>query len=461
MTIKDKSPAGSLLKILVVDDEAPIKKILKSVLEKEGFEIFTADNVSGAKEVIALEPFSAVISDINMPGGVGWLELLEYIRKEHPTLPVILMTGFAKAHAAKEAFDLGVKAFLAKPFKREELLGALRNECGLGGHTITQDKPEEDTSANYCRVGIDQFISGKTMKFEIFIRLGENKFTKVAHEGENIDPDRVVAFKKKGIDFLYLKTSDFANYVGFNLALSRAAKNSRTISSEKKLQLAKHASAVIMENLFINGVNQDNFNQAKEITETTLSLLASAPECFDLLSALRSNGDYIYAHSLGVSLYGTLIAKEIGWDSPSTIFKVSTAGLFHDIGLKEIDRVITEKARTSLNVEEIKIFETHPGKGAEILSGMPSISSDILQAVLQHHETADGRGYPGRLHRGKIIPIARLIAVADGFCELALAGPNSQGLPASEAMGRLCVIHGDSLDSKFLNALKSVIGLSV
>jgi len=446
-----------LPKVLLVDDDEELQKILKSVLEKEGFEVQTANNGNSAKTLVALESFEAVISDINMPGsGVGGIELLEYIQSSHPGTPVILMTGFAKVFETKDAFDLGARAFLAKPFKREELVLALRNDCGIGAPAMLLEKGA-DASADFCKIAIDQFISGRIIKFEIFVRLGDSKYTKIAHEGEDVALDRVLAFKGKGVEFLYVKKEDFAKYVGFNLTLSRAVKNSKTIPHEKKILLARHASEVIMENLFVNGVDEEGFEQAKEITETTLGLLSESPQCFDLLAALSANGDPLYTHSLGVSLFGAMIARQIGWGSPVTLFKVSTAGLLHDIGLKEIDSAITGKQRSSLSHEEVMLLESHPARSARILGSIPSIPSDILQIVLHHHESCAGHGYPSNLSRSKINPMAKLISVADEFCELAIAGPNSPGIPARDAIERLGMVNADALDPEFMKALKAVL----
>jgi response regulator RpfG family c-di-GMP phosphodiesterase len=442
-------------KILLVDDEEAIQKILKSVLEKEGFEVLTANNGRTALNMVGLEDFVAVISDINMPGSDG-VELLKGIRSTNSQLPVILMTGFTNIIEAKAAFEIGANGFLAKPFRRDELMSVLTQAReAKAPQEVVISEPLQD----FCRIGIDQFISGKTIKFEIFIRLSEGKYLKVAHTGEDIDLARIRAYKSKGVDFLYIRKHDFAEYVGFSLNLSRAVKNNQAISREKKIEIAKHTNAVILENVFVNGINRESFDHAKEITENTVSLLSESPESFDILASLRATGDTLYAHSLGVSLYSTILAKRVGWNMPTTIFKISLAGLFHDVGLKEIDRDVVEKKVTDLTVEEVKRLETHSAGSARILGSIPSISSEILQAVLQHHESGDGRGYPSRLTKNKIIPMARLISVADEFCDLALASPNSPGISAIEAVERLSLLRTNSLDTQFLNALKSVFGI--
>ncbi len=146
------------MKLLLVDDEAPIRQVLKVVLEKQGFEVALASNGKEAMAVLGLGGFSAVITDIKMPEIHG-LELLKHVRSQQPTLPVILMTGFSEIVETKDAFNFGANAFLAKPFKSEDLLAALAT-CGLMPGTTLAKEIGADTDT-FCRIGIDQFISGK------------------------------------------------------------------------------------------------------------------------------------------------------------------------------------------------------------------------------------------------------------------------------------------------------------
>ncbi len=447
--------------ILLVDDEKAIRKIISIVLEKEGYEVFEAADGLEARELVNIHELVAIISDINMPGS-GGLELLKYVQIARPQLPVVLMTGFTQIMETKEAFALGARAFLAKPFQRDELMAALAEACETGPKKNIESiapKVEDVPVESYCRIPIDEFLAGNTIKFEIYVCIKDDKYIKIAHTGENIAMEKIHAFKSKGVNFLYVKKEDFARYVGFNLSLVNVAKNKDSISKEKKIQLVKHASDVVMENLFVNGLDQQVFNQAKEVLESTLTVLVESNEISGLISTLSGNGDHLYAHNLGVSVFSTLIAKQIGWKSPTRLFKISTAGLFHDIGLKEIDRGIVDKPRSSMTPDEIKIYESHCVRGAEILSRIPTISDEIIQAVLQHHESADGRGYPSKLAAGKINTMARLIAVADKFCELILPAKNYPGLSPQKAVDRLSLTILAAVDVQFLIALKKVLGL--
>ncbi len=114
-----------------------------------------------------------------------------------------------------------------------------------------------------------------------------------------------------------------------------------------------------------------------------------------------------------------------------------------------------------MTAEEIRLVETHPSRGMEILSRSTSVSDDIVQIVHQHHEREFGTGYPSKLPKGKIHPIAKLIAVSDEFCMMAIKNPDSDGMDPKTAFTRLATIQGNSLDSTFIGALAKVLKVEI
>jgi HD-GYP domain-containing protein (c-di-GMP phosphodiesterase class II) len=143
------------------------------------------------------------------------------------------------------------------------------------------------------------------------------------------------------------------------------------------------------------------------------------------------------------------------------MFRLSIAGLFHDIGKKEIDRAILEKPRGTLTQEEVKILESHPKRALEILGGVESIPEDVLQIILHHHERDAGNGYPSGLRRQKIHPLARVIAVADEFVKLILKGPDTPGMDPKAALIRLSRLQKGELDGKSLEALAGILHIDI
>jgi putative two-component system response regulator len=111
-------------RILVIDDEAVIRDLMGEILEEAGYEAVGVDAAARGLELLEQDGFSLVVSDIVMPGFSG-LELLEELRKRHPSLPVILTTGAGTYDKLSEALARGADALLVKPFSHAELQSAV------------------------------------------------------------------------------------------------------------------------------------------------------------------------------------------------------------------------------------------------------------------------------------------------------------------------------------------------
>ena len=107
-------------KILIVDDELLILRIISDILSKEGYEVKTAINYFNASQLLEEEKFDVVITDIRMPEKSG-IDLLTHVREINSDIPVILMTGFASLETAVEAVKQGAFDYLTKPLDFNKL----------------------------------------------------------------------------------------------------------------------------------------------------------------------------------------------------------------------------------------------------------------------------------------------------------------------------------------------------
>ena len=110
-------------KVLIVDDEENILKILNRALKNMGFEIITTMKIDEAEEAIKNSFFDVVIADIrlNDPDGRQGLELLPYIQEKSPKTKVMIMTGFGSEAIEDKAYDNGAFLYLEKPFNLQML----------------------------------------------------------------------------------------------------------------------------------------------------------------------------------------------------------------------------------------------------------------------------------------------------------------------------------------------------
>jgi CheY-like chemotaxis protein len=111
--------------VLVVDDERVIRHLLRRTLHREGFRVVTASDGLEGLERIRGTKIDIVITDIMMPNMDG-TELLVEIKSNFPSIPVILITGFAGQFTGKQALEAGAEDFIVKPFKNHDIRYALQ-----------------------------------------------------------------------------------------------------------------------------------------------------------------------------------------------------------------------------------------------------------------------------------------------------------------------------------------------
>ncbi len=126
--------AAAPARLLVVDDDTDLLRLLAMRLQATGYDVATADSVTAARSRLGMERFDLVVSDVRLPDGDG-LALFEDIRRQHPALPVILLTAHGTIPDAVEATALGVAGYLTKPFDSQALLQGIRQALQRAGPT--------------------------------------------------------------------------------------------------------------------------------------------------------------------------------------------------------------------------------------------------------------------------------------------------------------------------------------
>jgi len=115
---------GGPLKVLVVDDEPPIRKLLRMGLGTQGYQTIDAPNAKAALDLMAERP-DLVILDLGLPDMQG-LDLLRKIRAQREDLPIVVLSSRGDEAAKVEALDLGADDYVTKPFGMDELLARMR-----------------------------------------------------------------------------------------------------------------------------------------------------------------------------------------------------------------------------------------------------------------------------------------------------------------------------------------------
>jgi len=106
--------------VVVLDDESAIQRLLKVILEGEGYSVFTTDDGHQVLELIERQPVDLIIQDLRMPKMDG-LTFLKKLKAKHPDIPSIVVTAFGTFETAIEAMRLGAYTHVTKPFDTEEM----------------------------------------------------------------------------------------------------------------------------------------------------------------------------------------------------------------------------------------------------------------------------------------------------------------------------------------------------
>jgi two-component system, OmpR family, KDP operon response regulator KdpE len=112
------------LRVLVIDDEPPIRKLLRMGLSTQGYEILEAPNGTAALELLVEKP-GLIILDLGLPDMQG-LDLLRTIRSRSEGVPIVVLSSRGDEAGKVQALDLGADDYITKPFGMDELLARMR-----------------------------------------------------------------------------------------------------------------------------------------------------------------------------------------------------------------------------------------------------------------------------------------------------------------------------------------------
>ena len=133
--------SGRQGRILVVDDEAQVRKPISLILSKEGYEVVEAEDGEQAIKKIAEgdNPLmvDTIVCDIRMPK-INGQEAIAYFRGQFPSVPIVVMTGYPDVELAVSLMRQGVRDYLVKPVSKDKLLTVIKKS--VEQHVVLKDQ---------------------------------------------------------------------------------------------------------------------------------------------------------------------------------------------------------------------------------------------------------------------------------------------------------------------------------
>jgi response regulator RpfG family c-di-GMP phosphodiesterase len=168
----------SAMRVLVVDDETSVRKLLAVMLEESAISHESAPGGAEALKFLSREPFDAVISDLQMPGMSG-LDLLAQVRRQYPNLAFLMATGVDDIRVGLQAMHQGADDYLVKPLQMDAVTMSLER--------AVQRKRMERELDNYRR-HLEEMVAERTQEIQTALQLVERSYGETLEAlGEAID----------------------------------------------------------------------------------------------------------------------------------------------------------------------------------------------------------------------------------------------------------------------------------
>jgi putative two-component system response regulator len=217
-----------------------------------------------------------------------------------------------------------------------------------------------------------------------------------------------------------------------------------------RVRQALEKRRLILENLdYQERLEEKVAVQAQRIEDIFLASIHS------LVDALELRDTYTHGHSIRVSRYSVLIARELGMPD-EFIRQVELGGRVHDIGKIGVREQVLHKS-SALTDEEYRHVMEHPVTGWRTLQPLLRDHAIALNVIRSHHERWDGLGLPDKL-AGEAIPLeARIAAVADTFDAMTSHRPYRPQLPIGATLEELLRCRGSQFDARAVDAFVGLV----
>jgi DNA-binding NtrC family response regulator len=145
---------GENARILIIDDDENIRKVLTAILEEEGYAIESVDTGKKAIERTKRKAYNLALIDIRLPDMEG-IELLTKMKDTTPKMRKIIITGYPTVHNAVEAVNRGADGYIMKPFDVEKVLKTIENQL-----------KKQQAEKKYSQEKVAEFIETRVRELE-------------------------------------------------------------------------------------------------------------------------------------------------------------------------------------------------------------------------------------------------------------------------------------------------------
>ena len=298
----------------------------------------------------------------------------------------------------------------------------------------------------------------RDIQFDVYLKLGEENYAHVFSRSTGLDYKRLASYAQKGIKEAFIKKTDEAIYKDFLAHPPIELLKDTNVPNEKKIAVLLNITEQNLAEIFCNlKVEDEVVKSTTKVIKGYVDLLVESPRSLAMILNLVSHGEYLYYHSIAVSIFSIFLGKATGLLDPKTLNIVGLGGFLHDIGHSLIPNEINEAPR-ELTAAEWEVIKSHPKLGLDMLAESDNIPDEVKYIVYQHHEHPSADGYPNQLKAAAIYYPAKIVSIADSFSSLISKRPYRPAFTIPQA---LKVLQNDMhrYDKPLVELMTSIFGV--
>ncbi|WP_374502220.1 HD-GYP domain-containing protein [Zoogloea sp.] len=237
--------------------------------------------------------------------------------------------------------------------------------------------------------------------------------------------------------------------------IARLAQRKRqVIEVEKALMKAAGVMRNIGKNLFARP--KECLEEVDELVSQMVTAFLDQPEVALHVIGEHAGGEEAYYHGLNCSILSMMLAKELDFARAHCQI-LGVGALLHDIGLNDIpDRVA--RPRHELTAPERNLRQLHCEYGVR-LGKQIGLPEPVLRIILQHHELADGSGFPNKLKGDQIDPLARIVSLVNYYDNLCNPADLAKAMTPHEALSLMFAQRRAKFDTRALQVMIRCLGV--
>jgi len=275
----------------------------------------------------------------------------------------------------------------------------------MKGNTMFEYLPINSSSLRTdTKVGCDLYLLVETS--------AESRYVLYCRGDATFDNDKKELLLSKSISRLFIKKEDQKKYYEYLESNFQDIIADTRISSEEKVKIVHSAATNLIKDLFDNP-RTGNIKRTKTFAYNMVDYILKEGKAAHNLLKILEHEYYTYTHSVNVAAVGTLFSQSIGLGE-NELKRFCSGVLLHDVGKTRISTDILNK-KGKLTKEEFDKVKEHPEMGVEILKETGNGFTDEYVITLQHHENADGSGYPYGLKNNDVQLCSKIAHVIDVY----------------------------------------------